>query len=142
MPGGYPWLVQLTGRFASRFAGNRPSARFGRVRKWVLLIAAIAVEVAATLSLRASQDHSAWLVVVVAGYVGSFILLTLVLRTGMPIGVAYGIWGACGTAATAVLAAAIYGDPFTWPIAAGIGLIIAGVLLVEFGSQRATADES
>jgi small multidrug resistance pump len=68
------------------------------VRKWVLLIAAIAVEVAATLSLRASQDHSAWLVVVVAGYVGSFILLTLVLRTGMPVGVAYGIWGACGTA--------------------------------------------
>jgi small multidrug resistance pump len=75
-------------------------------------------------------------------YLASFILLTLVLRTGMPVGVAYGIWGACGTAATAVLAAAIYGDPFTWPIAAGIGLIIAGVLLVEFGSQRAAADES
>jgi small multidrug resistance pump len=111
------------------------------VRKWVLLFAAIAVEVAATLSLRASQDHSAWLVVVVAGYVGSFVLLTMVLRTGMPIGVAYGIWGACGTAATAVLAAVIYGDPFTWPIVAGIGLIIAGVLLVEFGSQRAAADE-
>ena len=64
------------------------------MRKWALLFAAIAVEVAATLSLRASQDHSAWLVVVVAGYVGSFILLTLVLRTGMPVGVAYGIWGA------------------------------------------------
>jgi small multidrug resistance pump len=111
------------------------------VRKWVLLFAAIAVEVAATLSLRASQDHSAWLVVVVAGYVGSFVLLTMVLRTGMPIGVAYGIWGACGTAATAVLAAVMYGDPFTWPIVAGIGLIIAGVLLVEFGSQRAAADE-
>jgi small multidrug resistance pump len=107
------------------------------VRKWVLLIAAIAVEVAATLSLRASQDHSAWLLVVVAGYVGSFILLTLVLRTGMPVGVAYGIWGASGTAATAVLAAAIFGDPFTWPIVAGIALIIAGVLLVEFGSRAA-----
>src|SRR6478672_1215750 len=141
MSAGYPWVVQLTGRFSSRVAGNQPSDRFGRVRKWVLLIAAIAVEVAATLSLRASQDHSAWLVVVVAGYLASFILLTLVLRTGMPVGVAYGIWGACGTAATAVLAAAIYGDPFTWPIAAGIGLIIAGVLLVEFGSQRAAADE-
>ena len=108
----------------------------------MLLIAAIAVEVAATLSLRASQDHSAWLFVVAVGYVGSFILLTMVLRIGVPVGVAYGIWGACGTAATAVLAAAIYGDPFTWPIVAGIGLIIAGVLLVEFGSQRAAADQS
>jgi small multidrug resistance pump len=112
------------------------------VRNWLLLIAAIAVEVVATLCLRASQDHSAWLVVVVTGYVGSFILLTMVLRTGMPVGVAYGIWGACGTAATAVLAAAIFGDPFTWPIVAGIGLIITGVLLIEFGSQRAAADES
>jgi small multidrug resistance pump len=110
------------------------------VQKWALLVSAIAVEVAATLSLRASQDHAAWLVVVVAGYVGSFILLTMVLRAGLPVGVAYGIWGACGTAATAVLAAAIYGDPFTWPIVAGIGLIIVGVLLVEFGSR--TADRS
>jgi small multidrug resistance pump len=91
--------------------------------------------------LRASQDHSAWLIVVVAGYVGSFVLLTMVLRAGMAVGVAYGFWGALGTAATAVLAAAIFGDPFTWPIAAGIGLIIAGVLLVEFGSRQARADE-
>jgi small multidrug resistance pump len=111
------------------------------VRTWALLFAAIAVEVAATLSLRASQDHSAWLLLVVAGYVGSFVLLTMVLRTGMPVGVAYGIWGASGTAATAVLAAAIFGDAFTWPIAAGIVLIIAGVLLVEFGSRPAAADE-
>jgi small multidrug resistance pump len=111
------------------------------VRIWALLFAAISVEVAATLSLRASQDHSAWLIVVVAGYVGSFLLLTMVLRAGMPVGVAYGIWGAMGTAATAVLASAIFGDPFTWPIAAGIGLIIAGVLLVEFGSRQTAADE-
>ena|SRR5215207_3861771 len=71
---------------------------------------------------------------------GSFVLLTMVLRAGMPVGVAYGIWGASGIAATAVLAAAIFDDPFTWPIVAGIGLIIAGVLLVEFGSRPA-ADE-
>lgn len=112
------------------------------MRTWALLFAAIAVEVVATLSLRASLNHQAWLVLVVAGYIGSFVLLTMVLRTGMPVGVAYGIWGASGTAATAVLAAAIFGDPFTWPIAAGIGLIIAGVLLVEFGSRPAGADES
>jgi small multidrug resistance pump len=111
------------------------------VRKWALLIAAIAIEVAATLSLRASQDHSVWLLLVVAGYIGALVLLTLVLRAGMPVGVAYGIWGALGTAGTAVLAAAIFDDPFTWPIVAGIGLIIGGVLLVEFGSQRA-ADAS
>ncbi|MET0453398.1 MAG: SMR family transporter [Mycobacterium sp.] len=105
------------------------------MRKWVLLAAAIATEVAATLALRASQDHGAWLAVVVVGYSAAFTMLTLVLREGMAIGVTYGIWGASGTALTAVLAAAIFGDPFTWPIAAGIGLIVAGVLLVEFGSH-------
>lgn len=105
------------------------------MRKPALLTAAIASEVTATLSLRASQDGSWWLIVVVAGYLGAFVLLTAVLREGMSIGLAYGIWGAAGTAATAVLAAAIFGDPFTWPIAAGIALIIAGVLLVESGSR-------
>jgi small multidrug resistance pump len=105
------------------------------VRKWALLIAAILSEVTATLTLRASQDQKLWLVVVVVGYVGSFVLLTLVLRAGMPIGVTYGIWGAAGTALTAALAAAVFAEPFTWPIVAGIALIIGGVLLVEFGSH-------
>ncbi|WP_029109363.1 multidrug efflux SMR transporter [Mycobacterium sp. URHD0025] len=110
------------------------------MRTWVLLIAAVATEVTATLSLRASQDHPGWLVLVASGYLAAFVLLTLVLRAGMPVGVAYGIWGALGTAATAVLAAFLFDDPFTWPIAAGIGLIIAGVLLVELGSHPREAE--
>lgn len=105
------------------------------MRKWLLLTGAITVEVAATLSLRASQDRSGWLVVVVAGYVGAFVLMAGVLRAGMPVGVAYGIWGAVGTAVTATVAAVIFGESLSWPIAVGIGLIIAGVLLVEFGSH-------
>jgi small multidrug resistance pump len=99
------------------------------------LAGAIVTEVAATLSLRASQDHTAWLAVVVVGYLAAFVLLTMVLRAGVPVGVAYGIWGAVGTAVTAVLGAVIFDDPFTWAIAVGIGLIIAGVLLVELGSR-------
>ncbi|MGV0813062.1 SMR family transporter [Mycolicibacterium boenickei] len=110
------------------------------MRRWVLLMVAVTTEVTATLSLRASQDHAGWLALVVAGYLAAFVFLTLVLRAGMPVGVAYGIWGALGTAATAVLAAALFGDPFTWPIVAGIGLIIAGVLLVELGSHPRGAE--
>ncbi|BBY30064.1 DMT family transporter [Mycolicibacterium sediminis] len=112
------------------------------MRKWVLLAAAIVSEVAATLSLRASQEQSAWLVVVVVGYLASFAFLTLVLRAGIAIGVAYGIWGAAGTAATAVLAALVFGEAFTWVIAAGIGLIIVGVLFVELGSHPATEESA
>lgn len=100
-----------------------------------MLFGAIALEVAATLSLRASQTDTWWVAVVVVGDLVSFLLLALVLRAGMPVGVAYGIWGAAGTAGTAVMAALLFGDPFTGPIVAGIGLIIAGVLLVELGSH-------
>jgi small multidrug resistance pump len=105
------------------------------VGKPALLTAAIVTEVTATLALRASQDDSWWLILVVCGYLGAFVLLTAVLRAGMSVGVAYGIWGASGTAATAILAAGIFGDPLTWPIAAGIAMIVAGVLLVEVGSR-------
>ena len=105
--------------------------------RWALLSGAIAAELTGTLSLRAFQDNRGWLVMVVAGYVTSFVFLTRVLRAGMPVGVAYGIWGATGTALTAVLASLIFDDPFTMPIVVGIGLIIVGVLMVQFGSDAA-----
>jgi small multidrug resistance pump len=105
-----------------------------------MLAAAILSEVAATLSLRASQDHAAWLVMVVIGYAIGFVLLALVLRAGLAVGVAYGIWGASGTALTAVFAAIIFGDALTWPIAGGIALIIAGVLFVDLGARPVAAD--
>ncbi|WP_319450506.1 MULTISPECIES: DMT family transporter [unclassified Mycobacterium] len=110
------------------------------MRTWVMLAAAIVSEVAATLSLRASQDHVAWLVLVVIGYAIAFVLLALVLRAGLAVGVAYGIWGASGTALTAVLAAVIFRDALTWPIAVGIALIIAGVLFVDLGARPVAAD--
>lgn len=107
------------------------------MRRWALLFGAILTEVGGTLSLRASVDNRLWLAAVVAGYLASFLFLTRVLRTGMPVGVAYGIWGAVGTALTAISASLIYGDPFTTPVIVGIGLIVAGVLLVEIGSHTA-----
>ena len=96
------------------------------MHKWALLSGAILCEVAATLGLRAFQDNAGWLALVVPGYIASFAFLATVLRAGMAVGVAYGIWGACGTALTAVFGA----------------LIIAGVLLVELGSQRAESARS
>lgn len=104
---------------------------------WLLLAGAIACEVTGSLSLRAAVDNPAWYAVVAVGYVSAFALLAQVLRRGMPLGVAYGIWGATGVALTAVLSAVIFGEPFTAVMALGIGLIIGGVLLVDLGSHRA-----
>ena len=68
------------------------------------------------------------------GQVGA---LALVLRERVPLGVAYGIWGASGVALTAILSTLIYGEPLTPIMVGGIVLIILGVLTIELGSQRA-----
>lgn len=104
--------------------------------KWLLLAGAIVAEVTGTMALRATVDHAAWIPLVVAGYLTAFVLLGLTLRTGVPIGVAYGIWGAAGVALTAVLGALIFGELLSIAAIAGIGLIIAGVVLVETGAHR------
>lgn len=100
---------------------------------WLVLAVAIAVEVFATLGMRASDGFrkKAWTVPVVMAYLVSFYLLWLVLRLGMPIGIAYGVWTACGVALVAVIARYVFKDPLTLKMLAGIGLIVAGVLVIE-----------
>lgn len=107
------------------------------MRSWVLLAGAIVTEVAASLSLKGALEHPLLYVVVALGYGAAFLLLALVLRAGMPIGVAYGIWGACGVALTALLSALLFGEPLTPVMLLGMALVIAGVLCVEIGSGRA-----
>lgn len=104
--------------------------------RWILLAAAIATEVAASLSLKAAQTEPWFFVLVVLGYVSAFACLSLALRRGMPLGVAYGIWAAAGVALTALLSAAIFGEPLTPLMLGGIALVIVGVLCVELGSHR------
>jgi small multidrug resistance pump len=100
---------------------------------WFALAGAILVEVIATLSLRASDGFrkKAWFVPVALGYLTSFYLLWLSLSWGMPVGIAYGIWTACGVALVAVLARFLFAEPLTLTMTLGIALIVAGVLTIE-----------
>ncbi|MFE0752118.1 DMT family transporter [Gordonia sp. NPDC058843] len=104
---------------------------------WLMLIAAIASEVAATLSLKGSQTEPVLYVVVVIGYTIAFVLLAGVLKRGMGVGVAYGIWSASGVALTAVLATWIFDEPFGVVMGIGILCIVIGVVLVETGHRPA-----
>lgn len=104
---------------------------------WILLGSAIVTEVAGTLALRASEGLTRlpWVLATVAGYIAAFALLAQVLRLGMPVGVAYGIWAAVGVALTAIAGRLLWADPLTPVMGMGIALIMAGVLLVEVGAQ-------
>jgi small multidrug resistance pump len=103
---------------------------------WVFLSVAILTEVTASLSLQAAVKGSRWWYLLVgAGYVTAFTMLSLALGAGMALGVAYGIWTAIGVALTAILGRAIFKQPFTWVMALGVALIAGGVLLIEFGAH-------
>lgn len=104
------------------------------MRPWLWLAGAIGTEVCATLALRAAGDHPAWYVLVVVGYVASFVLLAGVLRHGMSIGVAYGIWAASGVTLTALAASLLFDEPLTPVMGIGFLAIVAGVVMVEIGS--------
>jgi small multidrug resistance pump len=104
------------------------------MRTWLLLGAAILSEVTGTLALKGALEVPVLYVVVAVGYVASFLLLAVVLREGMALGVAYGIWSALGVVLTAVLSALVFDESFTPLMVLGIALVIAGVLAVEMGS--------
>jgi len=104
---------------------------------WPPLLLAIALEVMATLSLRAAEGftHPLWLIPVAIGYTSSLWLLSIVLDRGMPVGVAYGIWSAIGVVLTAVLGTVLFGELLGPVQIVGVGVIVVGVLLVELGSH-------
>lgn len=104
---------------------------------WLLLAAAIVLEVAGTLSLRAAVGGSRlWYGAVAVGYVAAFSSLSGALAHGLPLGVAYGIWAAVGVALTAVASRYLFAEPLSWVMAGGIVLVMGGVLLVEVGAAH------
>lgn len=103
---------------------------------WLLLVGAILTEVAATLSLRASEGlrKTRWIAPVAVSYVTAFSLLTVALANGMPVGISYGIWAASGVALTAIGARLFFKERLTWRMVVGIVLIAIGVFIIELGA--------
>jgi small multidrug resistance pump len=105
---------------------------------FVLLGAAILCEVLATVSLRLSEGFTKLIpsILVVVGYIGAFGLLSQVLKSGMGIGVTYGIWAATGIALVAIIGALFLSDTLTLVQIGGIILVIGGVLALELGAAH------
>lgn len=107
------------------------------MKKWLFLILAIGCEVTGSLSMKAAVEAPGFYALTTLGYVGAFVCLFVSLRNGMSLGVGYGIWGASGVAATAVMSMLIFGEPITLLMGVGLVAVMLGVLLVEVGSQLA-----
>ncbi len=106
------------------------------MQAYLLLFVAIVAEVIATSALKASENFTRLIpsLVVVIGYGAAFTCLSLTLRT-LPLGVAYAIWSGVGTALVAVVGWLVYKQHLDFPAVLGIGLIIAGTLVLNLFSK-------
>lgn len=108
---------------------------------FVTLFIAIASEVVATTSLKLSEGFTKPLpsIVVVIGYGLAFYMLSLTLKN-MPLGTAYAIWSALGTAGAVLIGVLVWRDPLDLPRIVGVALIVIGVIILNVfaeGTQTA-----
>lgn len=97
---------------------------------------AIVAEVIGTTALKASEGFTrlAPSLIVVVGYGVAFYCLSLVLKS-IPVGVTYAIWSGLGIVLITVVAFLVYGQRIDLAGLIGMGLIIAGVVVLNVFSK-------
>lgn len=105
---------------------------------WLYLAIAILSEVVATSLLKAADGFTRWVpsVIVIAGYACSFFFLSLTLRA-IPLGIAYAVWSGVGLALVSLVGWVVYKQTLDLPALIGIGLIVAGILVLNLFSDSA-----
>ena len=108
------------------------------MRTWFYLGLAIASEVAATASLKASEGFSKPVpsVVGLVGYAAAFYFLSLTLED-IPLGVAYAVWSGVGVATITLISVVYMDQKIDAGGVVGIGLIVLGVIVLRLFSQSA-----
>jgi small multidrug resistance pump len=108
------------------------------MRTWLFLGLAIASEVTATASLKASEGFTKLVpsIVVIAGYSAAFYFLSLTLED-IPIGVAYAVWSGVGVAAIALISVFYMDQKIDLAGVVGISLIVIGVIVLRLFSESA-----
>ncbi|EMN8762796.1 multidrug efflux SMR transporter SsmE [Serratia marcescens] len=103
---------------------------------FMYLTMAIVAEVIATTMLKASEGFTRlWpSLLVVLGYSVAFWGLSMVVKS-MPLGIVYAIWSGMGIVLVSVAAVFVYQQKLDWPAIVGMGLIIAGVLVINLLSK-------
>ncbi|WP_425518349.1 DMT family transporter [Paraburkholderia edwinii] len=106
---------------------------------YALLGIAIVAEVIATSALRASDGFTRLppAIVVVLGYGLSFYMLSLTLKS-IPVGIVYAIWSGVGIVLITLVALVVYRQVPDLPAVAGLGLIVAGVVVLNLFSKMQT----
>ncbi|WP_460480072.1 DMT family transporter [Comamonas humi] len=124
-------------QFGSYFYNRAmPSSLSTTTLTWIYLLTAITAEVIATSSLKASNGFTRLgpSVLTVLGYGVAFYCLSLTLRH-MPVGVAYAVWSGLGVVLITAVSWVLFGQKLDLPALLGMGLIVAGVLVMNLFSK-------
>ncbi len=106
------------------------------MKAYVFLGLAIVSEVIATSCLKASESFTRlWpSVISVAGYLVALYFLSGTLKT-IPTGVAYALWSGVGIVLITLVGWIVFGQRLDLPALAGMGLIVAGVIVLNLFSK-------
>ena len=103
---------------------------------YAALFTAIVLEVIGTTLLQKSAQFTRlWPTLGMAAcYLGAFWFLSLTLRT-VPVGLAYAIWSGLGIVLISLIGWRVFGQALDPPAMIGIGLIIAGGVVINLFSK-------
>ena len=106
--------------------------------KWVYLLIAIVAEVVGTSALKASQGFTVLLPsgIVLLGYLVAFYFLSLTLDR-IPVGIAYALWSGIGIVFITAVGWLWLGQTLDAAAMIGLGLIVAGVGVINLFSNAA-----
>jgi quaternary ammonium compound-resistance protein SugE len=99
---------------------------------WAALLAAGALDVAWAVSMKYAQGYTrlGWSLASFAFLAGFVYLLGRALHV-LPVGTAYAVWTGIGALGTVVLGAVLFGEQLGAARLAGIGLVLAGIVLLK-----------
>ncbi len=102
---------------------------------WLALT--VALDAAATTSSRLSEGftRAGWAAATVLAYAGVLFAFSRAIDA-LPIGSAYALWSGIGTVSIATIGVLAFGDQIRPPTVAGIGLILAGVVILNVAGVR------
>jgi small multidrug resistance pump len=105
------------------------------------LLTAIVLEVVGTSALQASKQctRPGPTALMAVCYAGAFYFLSIALRT-IPVGVAYAIWSGLGIVLITAIGYFAFRQKLDAPALVGLGLIIAGVAIINLYSKTIKHD--
>ncbi|MEW6543116.1 MAG: multidrug efflux SMR transporter [Nitrospirota bacterium] len=107
------------------------------MQSWLILIAAIVLEVAGTVSMKLAEGFTRLVpsILIFVFYGLSFVALTVSLKT-IDVSVAYAVWSGLGTALIAGIGVWYFREPVTLLKLVSLLFIIVGVVGLNLGGAK------